>query len=64
MSAYDLDSRRLYAREHVEQLKRDAQQPLPRRRRRRLRLRRKLLQNELPLLSAARRRAASLRLSS
>lgn len=62
MSAYDLDSRRLYAREYVERLKRDAQQPLPRRRR--LRLRRKLLQNELPLLSAARRRAASLRLSS
>ena len=62
MSAYDLDSRRLYAREHVEQLKRDAQQPLPRRRR--LRWRRKWLQNELPLLSAARRRAASLRLSS
>ena len=62
MSAYDLDSRRLYAREHVERLKRDAQQPLARRRR--WRLRRKLLQNELPWLSAARRRAASLRLSS
>ena len=62
MSAYDLDSRRLYAREYVERLKRDARQPLPRRRR--LRLRRKLLQNEWPLLSAVRRRAASLRLSS
>jgi len=62
MSAYDLDSRRLYAREYIERLKRDAQQPLPRRRR--WRLRRKLLQNEWPLLSAVRRRAASLRLSS
>jgi hypothetical protein len=61
MSAYDLDSRRLYAREHAERLKRDAQSPLPRRRRSRLR---QLLQSELPLLSAARRRAASLRLSS
>jgi hypothetical protein len=62
MSAYDLDYRRLYVREHVERLKRDAQPPLPRRRRRRLRL--KLLQRELPLLEAARRRAASLRPSS
>jgi hypothetical protein len=62
MSAYDLDSRRLYAREYAERLKRDAQPPLPRRRRRRLRL--QLLQRELPLLSAARRRAAPLRPSS
>jgi hypothetical protein len=61
MSAYDLDSRRLIAREHVERLKRDAE-PRPRRRRRYLR--RQLLQRELPLLSAARRRAASLRPSS
>lgn len=57
MSAYDLDTRRLLAREHVEQLKRDAGRPLPRRRRRQLRL--KLLLRELPLLSAVRRRAAS-----
>jgi hypothetical protein len=61
MSAYDLDSRRLIAREHVERLKQDAE-PRPRRRRRYLR--RRLLQRELPLLSAARRRAASLRPSS
>lgn len=59
MSAYDLDSRRLYAREYAERLKRDAQQPLSRRRRR---LRLQFLR-ELPLLSA-RRRAASLRPSS
>jgi hypothetical protein len=62
MSAYDLDSRRLYAREYIERLKRDAQEPLPRRRR--WQWRRQLLQKELPLLSAARRRAASLRPSS
>jgi hypothetical protein len=61
MSAYDLDSRRLVAREYVERLKQDAE-PRPRRRRRYLR--RQLLQRELPLLSAARRRAASLRPSS
>lgn len=61
MSAYDLDSRRLYAREYAERLKRDAQRPLPRRSRRRLRL--QVLQRELPLLSAL-RRAASLRPSS
>ena len=60
MSAYDLDSRRLYAREYAERLKRDAQRPLRQRRRRRLRLQ---LLRELPLLSA-RRRAASLRPSS
>jgi len=60
MSAYDLDSRRLYAREYAERLRRDAQ-PLALRRRRR-RLLRQLLR-ELPLLSA-RRRAASLRPSS
>jgi hypothetical protein len=59
MSAYDLDSRRLYAREYAERLRRDAQRP-PRRRSRRLRLQ---LLRELPLLSA-RRRAASLRPSS
>jgi hypothetical protein len=58
MSAYDLDSRRLCAREYVERLKRDAQQPSPRRRRRRLRL--QLLRESLP----SRRRAASLRPSS
>jgi hypothetical protein len=62
MSGYDLDSRRLYAREYIERLKRDAQEPLLRRRR--WQWRRRLLQTELPLLSAARRRAASLRLSS
>jgi hypothetical protein len=56
MSAYDLDSRRLYAREYAERLRRDAQSPAPRRRRR---LRLQLLRR-LPLLSA-RRRAASLR---
>jgi hypothetical protein len=61
MSAYDLDTRRLCAREYIERLKRDAQRPLPRRRRRRL-LRLQLLR-ELLLLSA-RRRAASLRPSS
>jgi hypothetical protein len=60
MSAYDLDSRRLYAREYAERLKRDALRPPLPRRRRRLRLR---LLRELPLLSA-RRRAASLRPSS
>jgi hypothetical protein len=59
MSAYDLDTRRLYAREYAERLKRDAQQPFSRRRRRL----RELLQRELPL-QTARRRAASLRLSS
>jgi hypothetical protein len=59
MSAFDLDTRRLLAREHVERLKRDAQQPLARRRRRL----RELLRRELPLQSA-RRRAASLRTSS
>jgi hypothetical protein len=62
MSAYDLDYRRLYAREHFERLKRDAQRPPSRRRRRHYLA--KLLQRELPLLSAARRRAASLRPSS
>jgi hypothetical protein len=56
MSAYDLDTRHLLAREHIERLKRDAGCP-PHRRRRQLRLR--LLLRELPLLSAARRRAAS-----
>jgi hypothetical protein len=60
MSAYDLDSRRLYAREYAERLQRDAQRPLPRRRRRRLL---QALQREL-LLPSARRRAASLRPSS
>jgi hypothetical protein len=60
MSAYDLDSRRLYAREYAERLRRDAQRPAQRQRRRRLRLQ---LLRELPLLSA-RRRAASLRPSS
>jgi hypothetical protein len=60
MSAYDLDSRRLYAREYAERLKRDAQRFESRRRRRRLRLQ---LLRELPLLSP-RRRAASLRPSS
>jgi hypothetical protein len=60
MSAYDLDSRRLYAREYQERLQRDAQRPASQRRRRRLRLR---LLRELPL-TAARRRAASLRASS
>jgi hypothetical protein len=60
MSAYDLDSRRLYAREYAERLRRDAQRPLLRRRRRRLL---QALQRELQLLSA-RRRAASLRPSS
>jgi hypothetical protein len=59
MSAYDLDTRRLYAREYAERLKRDAQQPFSRRRRRL----RELLHRELPLQSA-RRRAASLRPSS
>jgi hypothetical protein len=59
MSAYDLDIRHLVVREHVERLKRDAERPPPRRRRRQLR--QKLLLRELPLLSAARRRAASLR---
>jgi hypothetical protein len=60
MSVYDLDTRRLLARERVEQLERDAQdRPAPRRRSRV----RQLLQRELPLLSAARKRAASLRLS-
>jgi hypothetical protein len=61
MSAYDLETRRLCAREHVDRLRNDARQPLVRRRRLRLR---QLLQRELPLLSTARRRAASLRLSS
>ena len=61
MSVYDLDTRRLLARERVEQLERDAQERPARRRRARVR---QLLQGELPLLSAARRRAASLRLSS
>lgn len=60
MSAYDLDSRRLHAREYAERLKRDAQRLESRRRRRRLRLQ---LLRELPLL-ASRRRAASLRPSS
>jgi hypothetical protein len=58
MSAYDLDSRRLYAREYAERLKRDAQRPAPRRRRR---LRLQLLRE---LLLSARRRPASLRPSS
>jgi hypothetical protein len=61
MSAYDLETRRLCAREYAERLRSDARRPLPRRRRSRLR---QLLQRELPLLSAARRHAASLRLSS
>jgi hypothetical protein len=61
MSAYDLDTRRLYACEYAERLKRDAQQPLPRRRRRRLRLLSLLRELQLP---SARRRAASLRPSS
>ena len=61
MSVYDLDTRRLLARERVEQLERDAQERPARRRRTRVR---RLLQSEMPLLSAARRRAASLRLSS
>jgi hypothetical protein len=61
MSAYDLDSRRLYAREYVERLKRDAQQPSPQRRHRRLRL--QLLRESL-LQLPSRRRAASLRPSS
>jgi catechol 2,3-dioxygenase-like lactoylglutathione lyase family enzyme len=60
MSAYDLDTRRLYAREYAERLKRDAQPPSQPRRRRRLRLR---LLRELTLLSA-RRRAVPLRPSS
>ena len=60
MSAYDLDSRRLYAREYAERLRRDAQRPAPRRRRRRLRLQ---ALREL-LIVSARRRAASLRPSS
>ena len=60
MSVYDLDSRRLYAREYAERLRRDAQPLVPRRRRRRLLLQ---LLRELPLPSA-RRRAASLRPSS
>jgi hypothetical protein len=61
MSAYDLDSRRLYAREYAERLRRDAQRPASHRRRRRLRLQ---LLRELLLVLAARRRAASLRPSS
>ena len=61
MSVYGLDTRRLLARERVEQLERDAQERPARRRRTRVR---RLLQSEMPLLSAARRRAASLRLSS
>jgi hypothetical protein len=56
MYAYDQDYRRLYAREYAERLKRDAQQPAARRRRLRLR---ELLERELPLPSAARRRPAS-----
>jgi hypothetical protein len=53
MYAYDQDYRRLYVREYAERLKRDAQQPTARRRRLRL------LERELPLPSAARRRQAS-----
>ena len=60
MSAYDLDSRRLYAREYAERLRRDAQRPAPRRRRRRIRLQ---ALREL-LIVSARRRASSARLSS
>jgi hypothetical protein len=60
MSAYDLDSRRPYAREYAERLRRDARRPAPRRRRRWLRLQ---ALRELLILSA-RRRAASLRTSS
>jgi hypothetical protein len=60
MSAYDLDSRRLYALEYAERLRRDAQRSVPRRRRRWLRLQ---ALRELLVLSA-RRRAASLRPSS
>ena len=59
MSAYDLDSRRLYAYEYAERLRR-ARRPVPRRRRRWLRL---WALRELLILSA-RRRAASLRPSS
>jgi hypothetical protein len=60
MSAYELDCRRLYAREYAERLRRDARRPAARRRRRWLRLH---ALRELLLLSA-RRRAASLRPSS
>jgi len=56
MLAYDLDSRRLLAREHAERLRHDAR-AFPR-----LRRRRQLLESELPLQSA-RRRAAALRAS-
>ena len=59
MSAYDLDSRRLYAREYAERLRRDALRPAPRRRRRRNRL-----QALRELIVSARRRPASPRLSS
>lgn len=47
MSSYDMDSRHLYVREHVEQLKRDYQESSPRKRRRR-RLRLDVLRRELP----------------
>ena len=59
MSAFDLDTRHLLAREHVERLRHDAQRS-SRRRRRWLWQR---LRQELTLLSA-RRQAASLRTSS
>jgi hypothetical protein len=60
MSAYELDFRRLYAREYAERLRHDARRPAIRRRRWRLRMR---LLSELRPLSS-RRRAASLRPSS
>jgi hypothetical protein len=61
MSAYELDCRRLYAREYAERLRRDARRPAARRRRRWLRLH---ALRELLLSLSARRRAASLRPSS
>jgi hypothetical protein len=64
MSVYDMDSRRLHAREYAERLRADAQAASASQGRRRRRLRLQLLERELPLRSAGRRRAASLRPSS
>jgi hypothetical protein len=55
MPVYDLDSRRLYAREYTERLRRDAQPGSPHLSRRRQ------PERELRLLSAAGRLRASLR---
>jgi hypothetical protein len=54
MPVYDLDSRRLYAREYTERLRRDAQLGSPH-------LSRRQPERELRLLSAAGRLRASLR---